>query len=227
MELKTKEDMAYDRLKDLILLGKLPRGEFLSQRMLADQVDSAVITVRGALRQLENDRLIENIPQWGVRIPVETAESVTDRYFLRELLEVGAVRRLVERRDVIATQELRDAAQACDELSAQPEADFQLFAQRHYAFHQLLTDLSGSPLLAQAYSRLWMRSLMLWNAHRGWFRGYDRDPRLHQDLVETILGTNQRTATAAMIQHIRHGLELELDALRTIDQDAQEGEEGS
>ena len=122
---RTKEDIAYGRLKELILVGALPRGEFLSQRMLAERVDAAVITVRAALRQLENDRLIESVPQWGVRIPLETEDSVADRYFLRELLEVGAVQRLVLRREDIEVDTLRSSARACDELSAESESDFQ------------------------------------------------------------------------------------------------------
>ena len=204
----------YVRLKGMILTGKLPEGRFLSQRMLARETGSTVITVRAALRQLENDRLIENVPQWGVRIPEETEETIGDRYFLRELLEVGAVTRIVERRDRIDSTELMERAAACDQLSAESGSDFQLYAQRHYELHQTLTDLSGSPLLAQAYARLWMRSLMLWNAQRGWLRGFDRSPTLHQELVTAIVTEDRGTAVAAMVEHIRHGLQLELDALR-------------
>jgi hypothetical protein len=54
---------------------------------------------------------------------------------------------------------------------------------------------------------------MLWNAQRGWFRGYDRSPRLHQDLVQVILTAGERQAVAAMVEHIRHGMQLEIDAL--------------
>jgi DNA-binding GntR family transcriptional regulator len=195
------------------MLGELPRGEFLSQRMLAEKCAANVVTVRAALRQLENDRLIENVPQWGVRVPEETEETVRDRYFLREILEVGAVRRIVQRRQRINAERLIELARACDELSAQPGSDFQIYALRHYELHQALTDLSGSELLAQAYARLWMRSLMLWNAQRGWFRGYDRSPMLHQDLVQVILNAREAQAVEAMVEHIRHGMQLELDAL--------------
>ncbi len=211
---RTKEDLAYQSLKELIVLGELPRGTFLSQRMLAAKCGVNVVTVRGALRQLENDGLIENVPQWGVRIPEETEEAVRDRYYLREILEVAAVRKIVARRDEIDPAELIAKAAACDTLSTEPEDDYKEYAERHYAFHQALTNLSGSPRLAEAYARLWMRSLILWNAERGWHRGYDRNPRLHQDLTQAILEENEETAVTAMVEHIRHGLELELTAVR-------------
>lgn len=212
---QTKEDLAYQGLKELIVLGELPRGTFLSQRMLAAKCGVNVVTVRGALRQLENDGLIENVPQWGVRIPEETEEAVRDRYFLREILEVAAVRRIVARRHEIDPAELTAKAAACDTLSTEPGDDYKKYAERHYAFHQALTNLSGSPRLAEAYARLWMRTVMLWNAERGWHRGYDRSPRLHQDLTRAILEENEETAVAAMVEHIRHGLELELAALKS------------
>jgi DNA-binding GntR family transcriptional regulator len=212
---QTKEDRTYQRLKELIVQGELPRGTFLSQRMLATKCDANVVTVRAALRQLENDRLIENVPQWGVRIPEETEETVRDRYYLREVLEVAAVRRIVGRRDQIDPQELVARAEACDSLSSEPEGNYRIYAQRHYEFHQTLTSLSGSPLLAEAYSRLWMRSVMLWNAERGWHRGYDRSPRLHRDLVDVILTGSEEAAVTAMEEHIRNGMELELAVLRS------------
>lgn len=215
MQPQTKEDRTYQRLKELIVQGELPRGTFLSQRMLAAKCDANVVTVRAALRQLENDRLIENVPQWGVRIPEETEETVRDRYYLREVLEVAAVRRIVRRRSEIDSEELVSRAEACDTLSTEPEGNYRIYAQRHYEFHQTLTNLSGSALLAEAYSRLWMRSVMLWNAERGWHRGYDRSPRLHRDLVDVIMTGSEEAAAAAMEEHIRHGMELELTAVRS------------
>ena len=59
---RTKEEIAYQKLKELILNSELPKDEFLSQRKLAGKMDSTITNVRGALRQLENDGLIENVP---------------------------------------------------------------------------------------------------------------------------------------------------------------------
>jgi DNA-binding transcriptional MocR family regulator len=63
----TSEQQVTDRLRRHILAGELPVGEFLSQRKLAELAGTSVISVRGALRQLENEGLIENVPRAGVR----------------------------------------------------------------------------------------------------------------------------------------------------------------
>ena len=93
---KTNEEMAYHLLRDLLLRGELPVGKFLSQRMLCERAGVAEVTVRPALRLLQNEGLIEYIPRWGVRVPVETEDSLRDRYFMREVLEVAAFKRVIE-----------------------------------------------------------------------------------------------------------------------------------
>ena len=40
--IKTSEDKAYETLKNLILDGELPKGEFLPQRKLAERTGTAV-----------------------------------------------------------------------------------------------------------------------------------------------------------------------------------------
>ncbi len=127
MPLKTKEEKACDALREFILSGAVPTGEFFSQRRLADRIGAAVVTVRAALRQLENEGLVESIPKWGVRIPQETRASLQDRYYLREVFEVEAVGQIVSRRDVIDKETLRRLAIQCDELvgdSADIPTDF-------------------------------------------------------------------------------------------------------
>ena len=72
----TNEQQAYEKLRSAILRGEFPHGQFLSQRDLAERAGAAITTVRAALRTLESEGFIENVPRWGVRIPSETASAV-------------------------------------------------------------------------------------------------------------------------------------------------------
>lgn len=210
---KTKEELAYERLKTLILDGELPKSRFLSQRMLAEKVGTNITTIRTALRQLESDSLIENVPQWGVRIPLETEEILRDRYFMRELLEVGAVRLIVQRRGMpgFDSASIIQQAKLCDAISRETPKDVLRFSKAHFDFHVELAKHSGSPLLLQSLSRIHFRSLILQNARRGWARGLRVD---HENLVEAILSGDEATAVEQTIKHIKGGLESELIALR-------------
>lgn len=210
----TKEEEAYKDLRKLILHGTLPIGVFLSQRQLADQVKAAVVTVRGALRRLEGDGLVESQPKWGFRIVQETEEQLRDRYFMREILEVTAVERIVERRDPADEKRIRELAKYCDEASdCASGVNVTEFAERHSNLHLTMAKCSGSTILAETLERMNLRSLMLTNAARGWGRGRDRLPSYHQELVEAIFTYDKEKAVAAIRQHVRRGLEWELEAI--------------
>ncbi len=210
----TEEQRALDLLRDLILEGLLPQDAFLSQRKLAAKAGTSLASLRGALRQLENEGLIENVPRWGVRIPREGAHEVRDRYFLRETLEVAAVRRFAGGLDPDAARQFRVLALACDAVSSLkgPETVAK-FAQAHLAFHQHIGACGGSLLLMTVLSRLNNRTSMALNARRGWARGRDRSGQPHLVLARILIQGDADRAEAAMREHIRRGLNNELEWL--------------
>jgi GntR family transcriptional regulator, rspAB operon transcriptional repressor len=209
----TKEQRAYDKILDLIVHARLSENEFLSQRKLAAQVDSTVPNVRAALRRLENDGLIENVPQWGVRIPVEDADRLRDRYFVRETIEVAAVRWLVSRRPVPETERIFETAAQADRISANPDSDIAEYTRVHAELHAMIVRAAGSPRLFALYRRVQLRSCMVWNAQRGWLRGLDRSPDHHQSLVRSVLEEDEEAAVSSVIVHIKNGLRNELEVI--------------
>jgi DNA-binding GntR family transcriptional regulator len=212
---KTNEELAFERLRRVIINGELPIGEFLSQRKLADIAGVAVVTVRTTLRALERDGLIENVPRWGVRIPQETEETITDRYFLRELLEVVAVRRFVERATARDVQALRELAAECDSLSidGRPE-DRAEYARVHFDLHQHVVECCGSPLLVETLDRVFLKSNLLYNARSQWVPDAAFTVS-HRGLVEDIVSGDLELAEQSTRRHIALGLQFELQALRT------------
>jgi DNA-binding GntR family transcriptional regulator len=212
----TQEDQVFQAVRDGILAGGLPVGEFLSQRRLAEQFDTSLITLRAALRRLENDGLIENVPRWGVRIPEDTPEQVRDRYFMRETLELAALARALPAMDTAQWRRLGDLAEQCDSNTGSDEAAIRAFATAHHALHRCLVEVAGSPMLLEQYDRLMARNLMLINARRGWATGRDRGPKHHQDLVQNLRGLSPAKAADALRDHIRHGLEHELQAIAAL-----------
>lgn len=215
MEPQTRETRALLQLRALILKGELPVGQFLSQRMLARSVDAAVVTVRGALRLLEKEGLVENVPRWGVRIPRETPDDVHDRYFVRETLEAAAVRRWAGTLTDRQKRHLTDLAEDCDEVAGTAPEDVDLFARRHMTFHRHLADLAESPLLVEQLDRLITRSMMVYNASRGWLQGHDRTE--HVPFARKLLRAKPERAESLIRKHIQRGLQFELAALQHRD----------
>jgi DNA-binding GntR family transcriptional regulator len=213
---QTQEDYVCQAVRDGILAGELPVGEFLSQRKLAEQFDTSLITLRAALRRLENDGLVENVPRWGVRIPEDTPEQVQDRYFMRETLELAALARALPTMGEAHWHRLQELAEACDTNAGSDAAAVRTFATAHHALHRCLVEYAGSPMLLEQYERLMARNLMLINAQRGWATGRDRGNTHHQDLVQNLRGLSPAKAAAALRDHIRHGLEHELQVIAAL-----------
>lgn len=137
---------------------EIQSGIFLSQRRLASRVDAAVVTVRAALRQLENEGLIENVPRWGVRIPLETEDSLKDRYYVREVFETEAVKQIVNKRSQLDPAKLYELAKACDRIVFDSEGNPKHFGILHYKLHCKIVEMSGSPLLTKTFEKISLKA---------------------------------------------------------------------
>ena len=217
--MKTCEEITYDRLKGMIIDNKLPQGEFLSQRKLAESVGATIVTLRSSLRLLGNDGLLENVPKWGVRIPVESETSIKERYYIRELLEAGAVDKMLDRNIPGDRTALMEKAEACDAVKLTGPESFKEFAQKHADFHLFIARLSGIQLIYKELDRLNFRSMMLNNSKYGWeMQGDNQNKSHHRDLVRTLFENDRQRAKLAMLEHIRRGCNMELAVLRCLNQ---------
>jgi len=209
----TSEQQVADTLRNHILAGDLPVGEFLSQRKLAELTGTSVISVRGALRQLENEGLIENVPRAGVRIPQDTPSSIRNRYFVRTALETAAVQQICGKLPEDQALELTRMATRLDRMAGEHTAEtWREFARLHQEFHLLIAEQIGNPLLVQMLKRIINPSLMMLNAARSW-KAPTELTQNHTILAKTIINHTPEEAASAIREHIQTGLESELAAL--------------
>ncbi len=211
----TSEAFAYEQLRKAIIGGQLPTDVFLSQRSLADMAGVAVVTVRATLRTLESDGLIENVPHWGVRIPSETEDTLRDRYFLRELLEVAAALRFAARAGASETTIVCELGEKCDRLAPLDSApQVESYSQAHFNFHHFLGECAGSPLLLETLDRTFLRTQILFNKLQT-YASLDAYHVSHTALAQNITSGDPPRVEQAMRQHIALGLANELQALRS------------
>ena len=206
----TRSEKAYRKLLEAILENKLEKGEFISQRKLAAIAGTSIVSVREALKRLEHEYLVENIPKWGVRIPVETRERIINLYAIREALEVMAAYMLaghIEERDAGL---LWEAAEACDLSSTEDAHDLERFSEMHRRFHLQLADATKNRILEQELERLRVRSLIFQSTKADWYRDLDNPEWWHRHLVEEVLSGDTDRAQEAMHLHVQHGLRHDL-----------------
>lgn len=102
-----------DRLRSAITLGRFKPGQRLLERELCEWTGVSRTSVREALRQLESEGLVENLPRRGPAVSVITPDKVKDIYEVRMSVEPDLTRLFIERATDDETDELVKAA---DEL---------------------------------------------------------------------------------------------------------------
>src|SRR3954469_7454992 len=85
-------DQAYVALRAAIVGAQLEPGRRLSENQLAELIGVSRTPVRDALARLRDERLVAIVPQLGTFVTYIDEEAVADAHFVREALEVGAVR---------------------------------------------------------------------------------------------------------------------------------------
>jgi len=143
---------AYDALREAILLSHLRPGQRMVEAEIARQMGISRGPIREAVRQLEQDGLVEYRPHRGVIVAELTRERVLDAYTVRAHLEslaaelaaasirpqgVGELERLLE--------DMERRAQA-DDAAGLLHADVE--------FHRHICALSGNRVLLRLWNSL-------------------------------------------------------------------------
>jgi DNA-binding GntR family transcriptional regulator len=209
---QTVSDKAYESILSAIAQGILPKGEFLSQRDLASLAGTSVVSVREALKKLASEGLIEAVPRWGVRIPIETRESLAERYRVREALEVMAAYLLSQKFDTGIAERLRKMARACDTIQDRDSEHVEEFYEKHHQLHLAIAESTGIGLLKRELERMHLRCLLFQSAQGTWTRRLEEEgERWHTELIESILSGDPGAAQEAMHRHVQFGLKHDLE----------------
>ena len=135
-------EQAYTALRKAIVGAELEPGRRLSENQLAELIGVSRTPVRDALARLRDERLVAIVPQLGTFVTYIDEQAIADAHFVREALEVGAIR--IAARDARPEQ----LAELHQNLEAQERAvaddDAATFAHLDDSLHHLLCDLSGA-----------------------------------------------------------------------------------
>lgn len=142
-ELKTVNDVAYERLQTLILAGEIQPGERLDERHLADLVGVSRTPLREAIARLVNLGIVAQVPYKGKYVRQLTAAEVDDLYETRKVLEVYAAQRAARR--VENAEDLKPLREVIEEgTKAYKGGNMADFESADRSFHRIIVELSGS-----------------------------------------------------------------------------------
>ncbi len=168
-------------LRAQILDGTLPAGTQLREAELSKSFGVSRQTVRSALQALVHEGMARHAANRGTFVPEFTAEEIVEMFRLREILEVEAVRHIVESGDL---DQPRAALAALKELPA--DAEWGAVRDGDLAIHRALIATLGNERIARTFEtliaelRLSLPHLRREFEHRSWV------VRQHEDLLAAL-----------------------------------------
>ena len=187
-----------DVLLQRIVSGELQPGDRLVETRIAQELGTSQAPVREALRDLELLRLVESEPFRGSRVRVIDEQEMIDVFPVRASLEELAAR--------LAAEKLEGDVTALEvELEAMRDAvkrgDTNALAQHDIAFHQLIVEAAGNPVLEQCWKLLGVESPITVS-----LSGVTMDPEQaadrHLTLVDAIRSGNPSAAGREARKHV-------------------------
>ena len=210
-DFRTEYQKLYETMREAILAGTFKAGDKLPQRKIAQKYNTTTITVREALRALENDGLIVIQPKWGAIVTEITSENIRGRYIVRSALEGMAARLASQKINKKEKQELLQLAQKCDRELTGNKINRHEKAKLHYSLHRKIVEITRCDELIHSINRINLQTIILSNAyHIDW--SHD-NPDRHKTLVEAIISKDPDVAEKVMRLHVENGYKMELKAL--------------
>lgn len=146
------------RLREMILAGALPAGVRIAELAIVEKLGVSRTPIRAALMRLEQEGLLEALPNGGYAVRTFTEREVADAIEMRGTVE-GLAARLAAERGVAPG--VLAQAHACleqvDMLLQQPALDdesFLRYVHLNQRFHNLLSEMAGSSVIARELERV-------------------------------------------------------------------------
>jgi len=149
IEQRTVQGAVVDVLRDAIISGVLEPGERLTESAIAQQMAVSRAPLREALRQLEQEGLVERIPNRGCFVTQFSEHDVVEVFTLRATLESMAIRLAIPNLtadDFIALHTLIDQSEQAVRLH-----DLDALTDKDMEFHEYICRKAGHGRLLKAW----------------------------------------------------------------------------
>jgi GntR family transcriptional regulator of vanillate catabolism len=145
------------QLRELILSGELAGGTRIAELAIVERLGVSRTPVRAALLRLEQEGLLQALPNGGYSVQSFTERDIADGIELRGTLE-GLLARLAAERGAPAAllAQARQCLAHIDVALATPTLDdekFSSYVALNSRFHGLLYDMAASPTIARQLER--------------------------------------------------------------------------
>lgn len=206
MQTVTITDLVYRRLRDEIISGQLKPSSRIIESNLAERYSVSRTPLREAVKRLEQERLVERLPQGGVLVAPITYREATEYNQVRAALEslmAGLAAAKVKRgnlseSDRLLIERLRGTLR---EMQLQLRlSDYQALLDRGFDFHRSLHQLAGNDRCAVLLSGI-IDSMQRYRV----LISQERQARVveeHRAVAEAVFAGDSAAAERLMLEHV-------------------------
>ncbi len=108
MKKKSFTDVAYEKIRELILSEEIEPGEVVSENQLAEYLNMSRTPVREAIRRLEADGILVSRQGYGTVLKMLTLKDIEDIFEVREAMELIAAETAIHNITKEEIQELKE-----------------------------------------------------------------------------------------------------------------------
>jgi len=201
-ENKSLTSIIFEKIREDILNSKYDPGEKIVEAKLADELGVSRTPVREALKQLELDGLVENIPNRGVIVKGVTTQDIQDIYMIREAIEGIAAKWSVERMSQEELDSLKEIYELMEFYTFKKDVD-KIF-ELNTRFHELIYMATNSRFLEHV-----LRDFQLFIKTTR-YESLKSEGRLehtlqeHKEILDAFVDRDQEKAVEKIIEHISH-----------------------
>jgi len=200
-ENKSLTSLIFDKIREDILNDKYKTGEKIVEAKLADELGVSRTPVREALKQLELDGLIDNIPNRGVVVKGISKQDIEDIYTIREAIEGVGVRWAIERMEDEVLESLKEIYELMEFYTFKKDVD-KIF-ELNTKFHETIYHATNSRYLEQILTdfQLFIKSTRNKSLHSD--GRMDEALKEHKIVLDAFLARDADAAVEATVKHIR------------------------
>ncbi len=208
----TLRDEIYGQIKEAILDGGLKPGEKLNIDALSEKVGRSRTPVREAILKLEQEDLVERLPQGGFMVSCFSARDIEEIFGIRVVLEGYAVSLSSEHITVQGVDDLKRIVE--ESVFALKQHDLRRIGKLNIQFHQRVAQFSQSTRLCRMIDDL-MEVVYRYGVAILSLKGM---PQIsfghHRDIIDALNRRSIEEAKTLLCDHINKGKERILQEIQ-------------
>lgn len=185
--------------------GNWSPGSKISEAAVARELNMSRIPVRAAMDRLTQEGWIERIPKRGIFVKKMSEEEVEELFFVREVLEIAAVKPATKN---VTEEQLKELKSVVEVYEASHEAkNWEVLRSADTHFHRLLMHFSGSSRLECIFESVLLQSNGFFFAitdfmptHKGQLQGLSVT---HMEIYEALAKRDAEKLKELLTEHIQ------------------------